>query len=181
MKYLSLNIILLTLLLSCHSKNNNCDTRQFSELNLYPVSSILHIPPYVIIDTVKYGHLTNLFDYEIRTKDSNLTVFAIIESYAENMESIMGIDKMIIVQKEKIEAGQKLMKQIIETTKFINTIKVGYLRYLDGERNRYESRIFFFRGTSYVEVMLLEKNLSSSIKHQTLSDCIFDNLEIVNK
>jgi hypothetical protein len=77
-----------------------------------------------------------------------------------------------------VESGQDSIYMIIEAFKTIKTIKVGYLKYLDKTRGRYEGRIFFYRDKKFVDIWLFEKFIEESQNKGSVIDCIFEKMEI---
>lgn len=164
--------------MSCTPKSQHCNVTDFKELNLEPVNTVLKVPSYVITDTVSYGDIGNFFQRDIQSVDSSFILFAGVKSYEKDPEAMPDIDHRMGSQKEQVETGQDSMQLLTQTFKTINTTKVGYLKYFDEKRKRYESRIFFNRGRKFVDVWVFEKYTGNEVNKHTVIDCVFENIRI---
>ena len=73
-------LVIVDLLISCNRNQQDCFHGNFKELNLWPVGATVKLPPYKIIDSVKFGYET-LMSYRIKSNDSllDMNVFVIEE------------------------------------------------------------------------------------------------------
>jgi hypothetical protein len=163
---------------TCNTKRQACDTTNFKELSLYPVNTVLKLPAYIIDDTIRYGDLSNIFEYKVKSTDSSIIVYAGVKSYEQNPDAMPDINHRMGSQKEQVESGQDSMRLIVETFETIGTTKVGYLKYLDKKRKRYEGRIFFYRGNKFVDIWLFEGYTNEAKNKQSVIDCVLENIEI---
>lgn len=167
--------------LSCDTNNGKCGSSKIEELVLPKVNTILKLPAYVVIDTVRYGDSDNIFHSEVMSLDSSLLLLAGIKSYAKNQEAMPDIVLKMAMQKTQIESGQDSMKLLVEKYKNIDTTKVGYLKYLDVKRNRYEGRIFFYQDLMFVDIWIFENCADCRVYMNSEIDCIFENIEVERK
>ncbi|WP_315824071.1 hypothetical protein [Paraflavitalea speifideaquila] len=124
-----------------------CEISNFEGLDLKPVHVRIKIPPYQIMDTTKYGSGRTILNYKIKSVDSLLNVVAFIDDYNDYADEQLDIARITSLQKQEVERGLNNKKLLTETIKEIDSIKVGYIKYLveqSGDKF-YSSRIFFSR------------------------------------
>ncbi len=162
----------------CNTKKQTCDSVNYKELNLKPVNTVLKLPNYIVTDTVKYGDVDNIFEYKVKSIDSSFVAYAGVKSYDLKPDAMPDIIHRMTSQKEQVESGQSTMLLLIETFKNIDGVKVGYLKYLDQKRSRYEGRIFFYKGKKFVDIWLFEKYNSEKDNSNSTIDCVLGNINI---
>jgi hypothetical protein len=172
-------IIVLMALLSCNSKKEICRIANFQDVNLYPVDVILRMPPYRILDSMRFDTQT-LLNYKIITIDTALESYILIKSYVNNPEALPDIEHVISSQKHEVEFGRDSAKLLTETFRNIDSTKIGYLKYLvtQPQEKFYEGRIFFFRGKKLITLWLFEKKTNTKKDKQSVIDCILENIQL---
>lgn len=164
-------------LISCSSRKQNCDIMSLKELTLYPVNAVLKLPPYKVVDTSIFDTQT-ILNYNIKTVDSSLNLIAFVYSYENEPAASFSLNDRMSFQKHEVVYGQDSIKPLIETFPQVGNTKVGYLKYLDEKRKRYEGRIFFFKDKKLVVLWLFEKYQNQSQDNFSLIDCILENIEL---
>ena len=181
MKYLKIYnwAIIIVLLTSCGVRQQVCDTKGFKELDLQKANVALKLPEFIITDTVRWGDETRLLDYKLRTLDSSLIVFAGVTTFGDDPYASFDIKERMESEKEQIQSGQDSMTLITQTFKIVDSIKIGYVKYLDRryDKRRYESRIFFYKEKLFVDIWLIERYISNEKEKHSLTDCILENIK----
>lgn len=173
-----MSILLGAGMFSCKENEQYCDITSYKELSLEPVKTVLKIPNYVITDTISYGDISNFFERDIQSVDSTFSLMASITTYAKDPEAMPDAVHRMASQKEHIESTYDSMRLITQTFRNIDSIKIGYLKYIDEKRKLYEGRIFFNKGVMYTDIWLYEKYDEESNDRHSIIDCVFENIQV---
>ena len=151
----------------------------FKELNLYPVSSTLRMPDYKVTDSIRYDAQT-ILNYTIKSVDSLLNMNCFIKSYENDPDAKLDIIATMMFQKQEVEFNRDTLKLLRETFENIDTVKIGYLKYLieTPTEKFYESRIFFYRGRKIVVLWLFEKYQTHIQDESSVIDCILQSIKL---
>jgi hypothetical protein len=168
--------LILIQVISCNENKEICDTTRFKELKMYPIQFTLKVPEYKVTDSTRFGGKENIYDIKIRTLDSNLIIFASLTNYTTYVDESFNINYRMDFERQEIEHIDSSKKLIKEAFKTIDTIKVGYLKYLDSKKKRFESRIFFYKDKKLADIWLFENNVTESKENFSVIDCILENL-----
>jgi hypothetical protein len=170
-------VALLPLLSFCSSKID-CDISSFRDLTLHPIHCSLRIPAYRIIDSVRYD-LQTILSYNIKTSDSLVSINCFIKSYENDRNALFNIFQEMAFQKQEAEFGRDSLKKLTETYIEVDSIKVGYLKYLvqNSTEKFYEGRIFFYKNKQLVTIWLFEKYRDEKWNSQSVIDCILGSLK----
>ena len=164
-------------ILSCSDRGKSCDSENLMLLDLAPVNTTLKVPRFLVIDSVSESDSTIIFERKVRTLDSTLVIIAGVTTFENNPEAIPDVDSRMRIQRQRLEAGKDSIEVISEAFRNIGSDKGGHLKYLDKKRGRYDGRIFFNRGSMFVDIWLFER-YNGSEDHHSAIDCVIDNMEI---
>ncbi len=166
-------------LLSCHSKEQHCEVSTYQILNLYPVDIFLKLPKYQIIDTTRRDPHT-ILNYTIQSLDSLISMNCFVISYGNDPYARFDIASLMESQRHEVEFNRNSPKLLSEKINVIDTLKVGYLKYLVQmpEEKFYEGRIFFYKEKKLVTIWLFEKYMNESQNEQSVIDCIANNMAL---
>ncbi len=123
--------------------------------------------------------IQTVLSYTVNTSDSVLGMNCYIKSYENDSIALFDIKTLMHFQRQEVEFGRDSLRQITETIKDIDSVKVGYLKYIVQQptENLYEGRIFFYRGRKLVTLWLFEKYRNEKKNGQSIIDCILDNIK----
>lgn len=172
--------VLSVLLINCNSKNQECVQEDFKELGLKPVHVSVKIPPYQIVDTAKYGPGRTILNYKIKSLDSLLSIVVFIDDYDDYADEQLNINRIASLQKQEVESAQNDKKLLTEEIKSIDSLKVGYLKYLVEQPNDkfYSSRIFFYKDKKLIVLWLFDRNVNNKYNYSSVSDCVLKSLKV---
>jgi hypothetical protein len=172
--------VLSVLLTNCRTEKQKCARGDFKELDLKSVQISVKIPPYQIVDTTKYGPGRTILNYKITSLDSLLNVVVFIDDYNDYANEQLNIDGIVSLQKQEVETGQNDKKLLTEVIKDIDSLKVGYLKYLvvQASDKFYASRIFFYKDKKLIVLWLFDRNVNEKLANRSISDCVLESLII---
>ncbi len=142
----SLCFIMLLSAASCNYKEDtNCTILRFANLNLHPVNAILKIPSYKITDTAIWGDGNTILHYDLESLDTYIRVIVSIKDFAIGNVKASSLEHIADVQKAEIRFGKDSIIPVIETYKNIDSVKIGYLKYLVHQNGKNIMRqVYFF-------------------------------------
>lgn len=170
--------VIIAICLSCNTGGEKCDRNNLKELKIAAANTILRLPPFVIKDTIKYGGPQIIFRYNVLTIDSSLTLYASVKNYEKDPVAVFDIDGLISDTKESLVRETPDLQLVSESFKKMDNIKIGYFKFLNLKRNRYDGGIFFYRGKRLVQIWIYERVKSENEVGRSLTDCVFENLQI---
>lgn len=172
-------LIIVILALACKDQKSPCDAAGFKDLQISAVRASLKVPEYIVTDTMRCCDASQIFNRELRSVDSSVVIIAGVKSFEKDSGAmITNMDTSMVFEKEYIESGEDSMHLITQVIKTIGNVKVGYLKYLDAKRKRYEGKIFFIREKRVADISLYEKYISKEKDKQSIIDCVFENMKL---
>jgi hypothetical protein len=168
------------LILACSPKKENCAIDTFADLSLYPVNTNLRLPPYKIVDSLKYGNGETILNYKIKAIDSTVELIAFIYDYTKKSDREFDMVHFSSVQKEEVKFGRDSVAILIDTVKDFGEVKVGYLKYLIEQKGKkfFEGRIFFYKENKLSIIWLFEPYREDRASKLSTIDCIFESMQI---
>lgn len=180
-RYIISAIVLVNvLLLSCKDNGQYCRQGVFNELVIAPIHVVLKIPSYKILDSVIYGNGRTLLNYRIRTIDSSLDIIVFVDDYKDYNDKERKIESVMRLQKQEVESIlESAITLKIEEFKQIDSIKIGYVKYLVEQKKRkfYAGRIFFYRDKKLATIWLFENYVNGGNKSYSEIDCVLKSLK----
>lgn len=179
MKNILIVIVAITVgLVSCKFKNDFCGDRELQALELAPVNAEIKLPAYQIVDSTIYGPGRTILNYEVKSIDSLLHVFIMVDDYREYSDTQLNLHRIQALQKKEVESGKNVVQLL--TDKIINTngSQIGYLKYQvkQSSGSLIVSRIFFYEEKKLVVIWVHDTRTSGRTKDTSLSDCILKSL-----
>jgi hypothetical protein len=164
---------------SQESSKQECNVSTLKSLNIYPVNSVLKLPPFIITDSTQIG--TSILTYNIKGVDSSFTGAVIVynnKNYPDQIMDQVIEDHFTLFRSDSDH--DKYYDLLKDDRKVINGIKVGFVK----ERSKnipkqfFLGRISFYRGKMQVDILLDEEVADNRIDKYSTLDCIFDNFQI---
>jgi hypothetical protein len=178
-KYLITPTVIFLIFMASCNRSEFCNITNFKDLPLKVANVLIKLPPYKIKDTLIYdGGKKVLLNYNLVTEDSLMNIFVTVKTYERDTLPLFDIREIMSLEKEEAEFGQDSLFLIKENFKELGNIKIGYLKYLDTRRNRYEGRIAFYNSKKLISLWLYEKFESTTKNNSSLIDCVLENINI---
>lgn len=131
------------------------------------------------MDSTRYDTQT-ILSYTIKSTDSLFSMNCFIKSYENDPDAKININAVKMFQKQQAEFNRESIKLLTDTITNIDTIKIGYLKYLvqTPAEKFYEARIFFFKGQKLVTIWLFEKYQDETQDKSSLVDCVQSTIKL---
>ncbi len=177
----SLMIIAMLYLSACNSnaEKEQCDFKNFNDLELTPVKVKIKLPSYTITDSLIYGDGRTILNYKISSKDSLLNAVIFVDDYGKTYNRELSITQQLKTQKQEVEFGRDKIMLLKEDIKNFDSIKVGYLKYFidQGKQKFYEARLFFYKDKKLFVCWLYETYKEEKLNSFSIIDCIEESIE----
>jgi hypothetical protein len=173
---ITISIVSSVIFVSCKLNDRECATQNFQKLGLHAANSTMLLPPFKILDSIRYDPEV-ILNYSIKTLDTSLSVVAFVYSDAKGLFT-KPINDLRDAQKQEVEYGRDSIRLLEEKVKTIGSIKVGYLKYHDFLKKRNEGRFFYFNQNKMVIIWLFEPYANEKLDNSSLIECVFENLDI---
>ncbi len=152
--------------------------KQFDKLNLYRTSAQVEMPPFIFQDSFLIVDNSTYVNYNIQILNSSARITSIMSS-KENCSGQIDYEKTIEGMKELIINSADSSKQLIDSVKIINNIKVAYIKYfvIRNKKKSYLSRIFFDKKDFATYMFFYEKYDELNPNANILSDHVFSKIQ----
>jgi hypothetical protein len=172
--------ISISLFCNCNSKRENCFNKGSKEIDLKPsrtkfsIPQACHLEDSAIFDNIYKDILLN---YSFRSSDSSLLITVEIENN-KIQEKQFDYQHLDLINREEIknipEAASILL---IDSSKYLGSIKVAFLKYLIKQKNNdhFDVSIFFIKEDKIVRIKIFE--WIGEVKDQNETKCIFSSVK----